>query len=281
VLASTTDLLRAARAGGYAVGAFNIYNLEGVQAVVGAAEAAQSPVMLQLLPTALTHGGTPLVALCLSAARTATVPIAVHLDHSTSAADIDTVLAAGANSIMADGSHLSYAENLAFTAAAATLAHTHGAAIEAELGRLSGSEDGLTVADYEAKLTDPGQATEFVSGTDIDALAVCIGNVHGHYHGEPRLDFARLEAIRQAVSVPLVLHGASGLPEAMVRQAIACGVCKFNVNTEVREAYLQALRTHLAGPKAEMLDLMAAAVAAMQAVVAEKLRLFGAIGQIS
>lgn len=281
MLASTTDLLRAARDGGYAIGAFNIYNLEGVRAVVSAAETAGSPVMLQLLPTALTHGGTPLVALCLSAAHAAAVPIAVHLDHSTSAADMRATLAAGANSIMADGSHLSYRENLAFTAAAAALAHAHGAAIEAELGRLSGSEDGLTVAEYEAKLTDPDEAVDFVARTGIDALAVCIGNVHGHYRGEPRLDFARLQAIRQAVSVPLVLHGASGLSEAMVRQAITLGVCKFNVNTEVREAYIQALRRRLAGPQADVLDLMGDAIAAMQAVVADKLRLFGAVTEPS
>jgi tagatose 1,6-diphosphate aldolase GatY/KbaY len=274
MLTSTTDILHAAREGGYAIGAFNTYNLEGVRAVVSAAEAAGSPVMLQLLPTALIHGGTPLVALCLSAAHVAAVPIAVHLDHSTSTADMRAMLTAGANSIMADGSHLSYRENLAFTADAAALAHAHGAAIEAELGRLSGTEDGLTVAEYEAKLTDPDEAVDFVARTGIDALAVCIGNVHGHYRGEPRLDFARLEAIRQAVSVPLVLHGASGLPEAMVRQAIALGVCKFNVNTEVREAYIQALRTRLSGPRVDVLDLMGDAVAAMQAVVADKLRLF-------
>jgi tagatose 1,6-diphosphate aldolase GatY/KbaY len=276
MLTSTVDLLRAARAGGYAIGAFNIYNLEGVRAVVSAAEAVGSPVMLQLLPAALTHGGTPLVALCLSAAHAAAVPIAVHLDHSTSTTDIRATLVAGANSIMADGSHLSYAENLAFTAQAAALVHAHGAAIEAELGRLSGSEDGLTVAEYEAKLTDPAEAVDFVARTGIDALAVCIGNVHGHYRGEPRLDFARLQAIRQAVSVPLVLHGASGLSAAVVQQAITLGVCKFNVNTEMREAYIQSLRTCLAGLKADVLDLMGAAVATMQAVVADKLHLFGA-----
>jgi tagatose 1,6-diphosphate aldolase GatY/KbaY len=145
---------------------------------------------------------------------------------------------------------------------------------------LTGTEDGLTVPEYEARLTDPDQAADFVAHTGVDALAVCIGNIHGHYRGEPRLDFDRLAAIRQAVPVPLVLHGASGLPEAMVSRAIELGVCKFNVNTEVRAAYLHALRERLAAPKpSDLLDLMQAAVAAMQPIVSEKLHMFGSVGK--
>jgi tagatose 1,6-diphosphate aldolase GatY/KbaY len=201
--------------------------------------------------------------------------MAVHLDHSTSDAEIRTALEAGTNSIMADGSHLLFAANLAFTRDMAALAHARGATVEAELGRLSGTEDGLTVEGYEAKLTDPAQAADFVERTGIDALAVCIGNVHGHYRGEPRLDFERLREIQRAVSVPLVLHGASGLPGEMVRRAIALGVCKLNVNTEVREAYIRALRGRLQeSTSADLLDLMRETTRAMQVVVADKLRLF-------
>lgn len=280
MLASTLDLLRAARAGGYAIGAFNVYNLEGVQAVVRAAEAESSPAMLQLHPASLKQGGPPLVALCLAAARDARVPMAVHLDHASSAEDIRAALAAGMTSIMADGSHLPYEENADFTRRMADLAHGHGGAVEAELGRLSGTEDGLTVAEYEARLTDPGQSADFVARTGIDALAVCIGNVHGRYRGEPRLDFERLAAIHRAVPVPLVLHGASGLPEALVSRSIALGVCKLNVNTEVREAYIGALKERLASPRTpDLVELMQAAVAAMQAVVVAKLRLFGSCGR--
>jgi tagatose 1,6-diphosphate aldolase GatY/KbaY len=281
MLTSTLALLRAAQLDGYALGAFNVYNLEGVRAVVAAAEAARSPAMLQVHPSALQFGGTPLIALCLAAARDATVPVAVHLDHSSSPEAIREALDAGASSIMADGSHLEYAANIAFTHTMAELAHARGVAVEAELGRLSGAEDGLTVEEYAAKLTDPDQAADFVERTDPDMLAVCIGNVHGHYPGEPRLDFERLAAIRQAVPVPLVLHGASGLPPAQISQAIALGVRKLNVNTEVREAYLEALKLALDAPKPpDLIDLMRGVVVAMQAVVAGKLRLFGSVGTV-
>jgi tagatose 1,6-diphosphate aldolase GatY/KbaY len=236
--------------------------------------------MLQIHPSALAHGGEPLIALCLEAARRAGVPCAVHLDHSASSDAIRAALDAGVASVMADGSHLPYAENLAFTAAITELAHARGAAVEAELGRLAGSEDGLTVPEYEAKLTDPDQAADFVARTGVDTLAVCIGNVHGHYRGAPQLDFARLERLRWTVPVPLVLHGASGLPAPMVRRAIELGVCKLNVNTEVRDAYLAALADGLsARERPDLLDLMRAASDAMQAVIAAKLRLFGSAGQ--
>ncbi len=281
MLASTLDLLRAANDSGYAIGAFNVYNLEGVRAVIGAAEAEHSPAMLQLHPSALKFGGAPLVALCLTAAREAYVPIAVHLDHSTSADDIHTALATGVKSIMADGSHLTYVDNVAFTREMVEAAHAQYAAVEAELGRLTGTEDGLTVPEYEAKFTQPDQAVDFVAQTNIDALAVCIGNVHGRYHSEPNLDFDRLAAIRRRVAVPLVLHGASGLPAAMVRRAIEIGVRKFNVNTEVREAYVAALKTGLNAPKSpDLVQLMQTAIAAMQSVIADKLQLFGSTNRV-
>jgi tagatose 1,6-diphosphate aldolase GatY/KbaY len=279
MLVSTTELLRAAQAGGYAIGGFNVYNLEGARAVVAAAEAEHSPVLLQLHPAALDYGGPALVALCLAAARHAAIPAAVHLDHSASQDAIQMALDAGLTSIMADGSELAYEENVAFTRAAVALTHARGGMVEAELGRLSGTEDDQTIHDYQAQLTGPSQAAEFVGRTGIDALAVCIGNVHGHYRGEPRLDFERLAAIRRAVSIALVLHGASGLPEAQVRRAIELGVCKLNVNTEMRAAYTQALRQRLAAPTTpDLLTIMRDTIDAMQAVVAAKLQLFGSAG---
>ncbi len=280
MLTSTHDLLHVAQTHHYAVGAFNIYNLEGVRAVIAAAEAERSPAMLQLHPAAITHGGSGLVALCLRAASDASVPIAVHLDHSSSAEAIDSALSLGVISIMADGSHLDYAANLRFTQEMCGLAHQQDGFVEAELGRLTGTEDGLTVEEYEAKFTDPTQAADFVTQTGIDALAVCIGNVHGHYRAEPQLDFPRLTAIRDAVNVPLVLHGASGLPEAQVKESIRLGVCKFNVNTEVRGAYLDSLRASLAASKPpDLVDLMQAAIQSMQAVIVSKIRLFGSQGR--
>lgn len=279
MLTSLTKLVGPAQAGGYAVGAFNVYNLEEVRAVIAAAEAESSPVILQLLPAALAYGGAALVDLCLSAARHATVPVSVHLDHCASADTLAGALRAGMPSVMADGSHLDYAANVAFTREMAALAHAAGATIEAELGRISGNEDGLTVAAREQRMTDPAQAADFVVQTGVDALAVCIGNVHGRYPGEPRLDFARLEAIRAAVPVPLVLHGASGLPDAMIRRCITLGVTKINVNTELRHAYLDAARTCLAQTSCDLLDLITHTTAAVQAVVAHRLRAFGSSGQ--
>ena len=280
MLVPTTELLTAAREGGYAVGAFNVYNLEGARAVVAAAETKRSPAMLQILPAALKHGGPPLVALCLTAAREASVPMAVHLDHCASPEDILGALEAGLTSIMADGSHLPYDDNVSFTRKMAELVHLQGGTIEAELGRLTGTEDGLTVPEYEAKLTNPGQAADFVAQTGIDALAVCIGNLHGRYPGEPRLEFERLDAIRNTISTPLVLHGASGLPEAMLRRSIELGVTKFNVNTEIRGAYVAALRELLDAPEApDLLDLMENAIVAMEAVISTKLSLFGSAGR--
>ncbi len=278
MLSTTIALMKAARENGYALGAFNVYNLEGVRAVGAAAEMEHSPAIVQIHPSALRHGGIPLVALCLAAAQEASVPIAVHLDHSTSPDDIRAVLAAGVTSIMADGSGLSYADNLAFTREMVALTHEHKGTVEAELGRLAGTEDDLTVEEYEARFTDPDQAVDFLVQTGTDALAVCIGNIHGRYRGEPCLDFDRLDAIRKAVSVPLVLHGASGLPEGMVRRAIELGVCKFSVNTELREAYLGALRDHLA-ESPDLLTLMQSATDAMKGVVSAKLQLFGSAGK--
>ena len=278
MLSTTIELMKAARENGYALGAFNVYNLEGVRAVVAAAEMEHSPAIVQIHPSVLRHGGIPLVALCLAAAREASVPMAVHLDHSTSPDDIRSALAAGVTSIMADGSGLTYADNVGFTREMVALTHKHGGTVEAELGRLAGTEDDLTVEEYEARLTDPDQAVDFLAQTGTDALAVCIGNIHGRYRSEPRLDFDRLDAIRKAVSVPLVLHGASGLPEGMVRRAIELGVCKFNVNTELREAYLGALREHLA-ESPDLLGLMQSVTDAMKGVVRSKLQVFGSAGR--
>ncbi|MBN2269606.1 MAG: class II fructose-bisphosphate aldolase [Sedimentisphaerales bacterium] len=280
MLVSTLSLLRTAAEAGYAIGAFNVYNLEAARAVVAASEANRSPAILQILPRAFELGGAPLVKLCLAAARDSSVPISVHLDHSRSPDDIKAVLSAGLSSVMADGSHLSYHDNVAFTQAMADIVHKQGAVIEGELGQLTGTEYVLPVSEYEESLTDPDQASDFVAKTGIDALAVCIGNVHGRYPKEPRLDFDRLAAIRSAVAVPLVLHGASGLNESSVRRSIQLGISKFNVNTELRQAYLDALRESLhSSPSADLPDLMQEAVACMSKVVSMKLHLFGSVGK--
>lgn len=278
-LSSTKEILNNAENGGYAVGAFNVYNMEGVQAVVSAAEEELSPAILQIHPGALKQGGIPLVACCISAAERARVPITVHFDHGTSKQDLVEALELGFSSVMVDGSNLSFDENAAYTKFISLLAHSKDMLVEAELGRLSGTEDDLTVEEYEAKLTDVDMAEKFIDETGIDALAVCIGNVHGKYPASGpnlRLDLLKeLHALSLKKGVFLVLHGASGLGEELVKECINLGVRKFNVNTEVRKAYMDSLIT----PKTDLVHVMASAKEAMKAVVAEKMHLFGSAGK--
>ncbi|PSO48124.1 MAG: ketose-bisphosphate aldolase [Cyanobacteria bacterium SW_9_44_58] len=280
MLTSTKELLEAAQKQSYAVGAFNMYNLEGAKAVVNAAEAENSPAMFQILPNVLNYGGSALIAMFLEAADSAKVPMSVHLDHCDDRAMIGTALEAGIQSILADGSTLSFQDNLAFTQEMTDFAHAKGSTVEAEVGRISGTEDGMTVAEKEAKMTDPEEAKEFVAKSGVDFLAVTIGNVHGKYHGEPQLDFDRLAKIREKLQIPLVLHGASGLPATMIQQSIELGVCKFNVNSEVRKTYLAFWREYgRTESKSDLLDCQKSATAAMQEVIAEKMRLFGSAGK--
>lgn len=275
MLSSTAALLQRARAQGYAVGAFNIYNLEGATAVVAAAEEMRSPVILQILPSALQLGRRPLAAMSLSMAEEASVEVAVHLDHCSSAEMLTFALECGFSSVMADGSAMPYEENIQFTRKITALATAKNRAVEAELGKLSGEEDGITVAEREAKMTDPDEAVDFVKKTGVSALAVCVGNIHGTYHQPPNLDFARLEAIAKQIEIPLVLHGTSGLPDEMITRAIDHGVCKFNVNTEVRSSYMQALGDRFANSaKVELVEIMQLGIAAMKEPVKEKIRLF-------
>lgn len=275
MLIDTGELLNHARQNKYAIGGFNIYNLEGALAVISAAEELNSPVILQILPSALDIGGSGLIAMCRMLATQSKVPVAVHLDHCSSAERIDMAMTAGLTSVMADGSALDYPENILFTRTVVKKSVLVNGTVEAELGRLSGEEDGMSVADREAQLTDPDQAADFVDRTGISALAVCIGNVHGKYHRPPKLDFSLLAAIAKQVSIPLVLHGTSGLPDAMIAEAITHGVCKFNVNTEIRNAYINALaKSFAADSKVELVSLMQESIQAMKGPVQAKIRLF-------
>lgn len=276
MLVAFDDILRRAREHRFAVGAFNIYNLEGALAVVRAAEELNSPVIIQVLPSALAIGETVLIQLCREAGQTARIPVAVHLDHCPSSGGIIQALAAGISSVMADGSMLDYAENLVFTQEIVQTALRYNAGVEGELGRLSGNEDGLSVVAADALMTQPEQAADFAAQTGVSALAVCIGNIHGKYKTEPRLDFERLAAIAERVAIPLVLHGTSGLPDGMILESISHGVCKFNVNTEIRTAYIENIG-HLfsSGETPELVDVMQASITAMQHPIKAKISLFG------
>nr|GMD07333.1 putative 3-hydroxyisobutyrate dehydrogenase-like 1, mitochondrial [Ipomoea batatas] len=268
---STRELLVNAERGEYALGAFNVYNMEGVEAVVAAAEDEKSPAILQIHPSAFKEGGIPLVACCVAAAEHATVPITVHFDHGSSKQELLEAIEMGFDSVMVDGSHLPFEENTSYTKFISALAHSKNLLVEAELGRLSGTEDDLTVEDYEAKLTDVNQANDFIEAAGIDALAVCIGNVHGKYPPSgPNLRLDLLKDLYDLCSkkgVHLVLHGASGLSKEIIEECIKLGVRKFNVNTEVRKAYMETL----CSPKKDLIHVMNSAKEAMKAVIAEKM----------
>ncbi|MEU1254137.1 class II fructose-bisphosphate aldolase [Streptomyces chartreusis] len=233
---------------GRALPGFVAYNLETVQGIVAAAEAAPAhPVLIQAGAGPFRHAGRdPLMRLALDAARSSPARLGVHLDHSRDLDEITACLEAGYTSVMIDGSHLPFAENIALTREAVRRARDHGAWVEAELGALAGDEDVSTNATAAgAPMTDPAQAAEFVAETGVDALAVAVGNVHGFTAHPVRLDLTRLSAIREAVPVPLVLHGASGLPEDQLLGALKRGVAKINVNAELRRAYLRAVQDEL------------------------------------
>jgi ketose-bisphosphate aldolase len=281
MLANTIDLVREAHEKGVAVGAFNTYNLELTRAVVDAAEQLNQPVILQLGMSALKTGGEALARAMLAAANSAHVPVALHLDHCPDIDVIETCFAWGFSSALADGAQLPFEQNVSFVKQAVSLAARYGATIEAELGYLAGTEDGITVEEIEASLTDPLQASELVSRSGAAMLAVSIGNVHGYTPEPPPLDFARLAHIAAGVDVPLVLHGASGIAQEDIQHGIRLGIAKLNVNTEVRTAYLRAIAAWglRFGPEPDprkkgqdLIDLMHEAGAAASAVVGNTMR---------
>ena len=276
MLVKTIEVVQEARHRGVAIGAFNTYNLELTRAIVETAEALSQPIILQLGVSAIKAGGEPLALATLAAARIARVPVAVHLDHCSNMSLIEQCFDWGFSSALADGSHLPYAENMAFTRQAVEVATRFDGTIEAELGYLAGTEDGVTVEEVESSLTDPMQAHEFVVESGAALLAVSIGNVHGYIPNPPPLDFERLAQVLTQVKVPLVLHGASGMVKEDIQRAISMGIAKLNINTEVRTAFLKAIAAwgvRVGGnpdPRKkghDLLDLMQEAIASTQEVV--------------
>ncbi|MEM1539554.1 MAG: class II fructose-1,6-bisphosphate aldolase [Candidatus Bathyarchaeia archaeon] len=304
MLVTNKDMLSAAKLGSYAVGAFNIQNLESLQAVVEAAVEEKSPVIVAVTPSAIKYGGLKFLAgLVKTAAESSPVPMSLHLDHGEDVETVSKCLEAGFTSVMIDGSHLKFEENVAITKRVVELAHPRGVSVEAELGRLTGVEE-KTMEEREAVLTDPDEAEEFVKRTGVDALAVSIGTSHGAYKfkGEPKLDFERLKLIREKVDLPLVLHGASsvpawiiekavkygaelegakGIPEEHIRRAISLGITKINIDTDLRLAFTATVREVLAKSPREFdpRKILGPAKEAMKEVVKSKMRLFGSSGK--
>ncbi len=267
------ELLEERRAKGAAAGAFTCYTLTTAVGVLRAAEAQRAPVILLVSKAsyALPEGELLLAALAAAAERASTAAC-VQLDHVADPETISRALTDGAGAVMADGSRLPYEENVALVQDARALAP--GAGVEAELGHIEGGED-MAAAVSAGKLTDPTEAARYAAETGADCLAVSIGNVHGHYTAPPVLDWARLERIRELVDVPLSLHGASGLPDVDLRRAVAAGIQKVNVNTELRARLFAELQRRVpeTAPGLHLLGLESALADAVAAVAAEKLRL--------
>jgi fructose-bisphosphate aldolase class II len=259
-LADAKDILGAARDGGYAVPAFNVNNLEFIQAVVAAAEQERAPTFVAATESALAYGGDALAWLALDIIDGAAVPLVLHLDHGSSVEAARKAVALGFNSVMVDGSTLPYDENVALAAAAVDELAPGGVAVEGELGHVAKGHDRGT-------FTEPDEAAAFVEATGVHSLAVAVGTSHGAYkfEGDPFIDVARLEAIAAATPVPLVLHGASavyedvvrevedaggrlprarGLSDRLLRQAVARGVAKVNVDTDLRLAFVASVRKY-------------------------------------
>lgn len=247
-LVNSKELLLDAQAHRYAVGAFNVENMEMMQAVIAAAEAEHAPVMLQTTPSTLRYADTALfAAMALALAAKSAADVAIHLDHGDSFALCERAAKDGYTSLMIDGSKLPLEENIALARKVVEMAAALPGCpcVEAELGKLGGKEDDVEVKEGDDLYTDPDEAVRFVAESGIDSLAVAIGTAHGFYKGKPKLAFDRLTQIRDAVSVPLVLHGSSGVPDEDVRRAIGLGVCKVNFATELRVAYTEAVRETL------------------------------------
>lgn len=245
-LAGLHSLLKKAQQESYAVGAFNAENMEMVQAIIEAAQEMKAPVIIQTTPSTVAYASPKMYQQMVSAAADqASIPVAMHLDHGNSFALCMEAIQAGYTSVMIDGSKLSFEKNIELSTQVVLEAKKAGVDVEAELGTVGGKEDGHEVADKGALYTNALQAKEFAQRTGIQALAVAIGTAHGFYKGVPKLDFERLNEIRNAVDIPLVLHGASGVPDEMVAHSIELGICKVNFATELRVAYSKGVRQAL------------------------------------
>ncbi len=277
-LVSMKDMLIKAKAEKYAVGQFNINNLEFTQAILQAAQAENSPVILGVSEGAGKYmGGFVSVVHMVKGlieSYNITVPVAIHLDHGSSFEKCKEAIDAGFTSVMIDASHHSFEENVKITKEVVEYAHAHGVSVEAELGTVGGEEDGVTGGIIYA---DPAECKAMVEQTAIDCLAPALGSVHGPYKGEPKLGFAEMEQIGNETGMPLVLHGGTGIPDEQIQRAISLGTAKINVNTENQIAATKVIREVLNNNQ-EVYDprkYLAPAREAIKETVIGKMRVFG------
>ncbi|BFH11631.1 class II fructose-1,6-bisphosphate aldolase [Paenibacillus melissococcoides] len=277
-----TEMLQRALKENYAVGQFNINGLLWVQAILQAAEEARSPVILAASDRLIEYlGGFAAIASMVKAVKEEleiTVPVALHLDHGSSFSRCVQAIDAGFSSVMYDGSHLPIQDNIANTQKVTAYAHAHGVSVEAEVGSVGGMEDGLVGG---IRYADLSECERLVREAGVDALAPALGSVHGKYHGEPVLGFKEMQAIAEAVRIPLVLHGASGIPLPQLKRAIDLGHAKVNYNTELVTAWAEAVRTVMEENPAlcEPRAIMMPAKEALVAKVKEKINELGSAGK--
>jgi fructose-bisphosphate aldolase class II len=306
-LVPTSELLIAALKGKYAVGAYNVNNMELLQAIVEAGNELKAPLILQVSAGARKYANEAyLIKLVEAALNSSTIPIALHLDHGEDFEICKACIDGGFSSVMIDGSKHSFEDNIALTKQVVDYAHPRGISVEAELGKLAGVEDNISVSEKDAIYTNAKEAKEFIERTGVDSLAVAIGTSHGAYKfkGEAKLDFERLAEIQQAVGTdyPLVLHGSSsvpaylvkicndfgaeipgakGVPEEMFSQATKLGVAKINVDTDLRLAFTGAIRKHFAENPSHFdpRQYLTPARAAVKELVKGKIKVFGTDGK--
>ena len=277
MLTTLQEIIANAEKGNYCVPAFNVYNIETAMGIVEAAEELRAPVILQLYPRLINEEvGYYVSPVVLAAAQKATVPICLHLDHAAGTDEVYRSLRWGFTGIMQDGSSLPFEENVALTKAAVKMCGVLGIGVEGEIGHVGFASD-----DSMGAFTDPQEAREFVEQTGVCCLAVLVGNAHGHYKKTPNLDIQRIHDIRQACGVPLVLHGGTGIPDDQVKAAIAAGIRKMNIGTDVCCAFAEGTKKALDDPKRALaVDVfMKIAIAQVKELAVNKIRLTGADGK--
>lgn len=278
MLISLKEIIAIAEKGNFAIPAFNVYNLETMMGVINAAEEAKAPVILQVYPRLMNEEvGYYLSPAIVAAARKATVPVCFHLDHGPSEFEAQKALRWGATGVMYDGSVHPLNENIENTKHIVDICDSVGVSVEGELGHIGSVND-----DSMDAFTDPQEAAEFVKKTGVCCLAVLIGNAHGHYKKEPKLDIERVKAIREATGgIPLVLHGGSGIPDEQVKAAIKAGVRKMNIGTDVCCAFAKGTKETLDDPERSLaVDLfMKHPIETVKELALEKIKLVGADGK--
>ena len=266
----------------WAVGAFDTLNLEITQAILTAAEAERSPVMILILPSHTAKEDLPaLIAAIRTEAEKVSVPVALQLDHAVNLEQVMTGIRLGCSTIMIDGSSKPLPDNISFTRQMVEVAHAAGISVEAELGHVGGGDESGVNASVESVLTRVEDAARFVAETGVDALAVSIGSVHGPYITKPNLEFERLRQLRDNLDIPLVLHGGSGIPDEDMRRLISTGIDKINVWTDIALAYMDAIKKKLTNPAgpSPLHDVLGAGRLAAEEIVRERIRLFGSSGK--